>query len=141
MPFSNVMRDQIWNSICRGVDFVPPVSLHLGLFMSDTGLNDNDLTVAVEADYGNYSRVGMREEGFLQTIAESTDGTTTNITPYSFPRATVSGGAPTHVAILDAAENGNVIAWGPMSMFGGPRPIEASLGFVIGAEQLQLILG
>lgn len=140
MPLSIPVANSIWNSISRGVDFTPPAALYVGLFMTDAGLRENDLTAAQEADYGNYSRVKVREEDF-QTIAESTTGTTTNLTPYLFPMATSSGGTPTYIATLDAAEGGNVIAYGPLSMLGGSRPIEASLGFAVGAEQLQLIMG
>ncbi len=140
MPFSKHMRDQIWNTVSRGAEFLPPDTVYIGLFLSDAGLAENDLTAAQEADYGNYSRVTVRE-GEFQTVGESVDGTAVNITPYSFPMATTSGGTPTHVALLDAVEDGNVLAYGALSMLGGSRPIEASLGFVIGAEKLQLIMG
>lgn len=140
MPFSSYIGTQICDSIARGVDFIPPAALYLGLFTSDAGLSANDLAAAQECSYGNYARVKVRE-GEFQSIVAAVDGQATNETPYSFPMATTPGGTPTHAALLDAAENGNVIAYGPLSMLGGSRPIEASLGFVIGDEQLRLIMG
>lgn len=139
MPFSIYVGNQLCDSIARGVAFTPPEALHIGLFKSDVGLMGNDLVAAQECDYGNYSRVKVRE-GDFQTIEVAADGKTTNLTPYSFPMATTSGATPTHVALLDAAENGNVIAFGPLAMLGGSRPLEASLGFVFGSGQFQLVL-
>ncbi|GEM_PF-4699967 len=136
MPFTKDINNKILDFYLRGSDLTPPEELYLGLFTSDAGLSDNDLNVAQEMDYGNYSRIKARD-AVTKTAKVAVDGKSSNDAAYVFPLATSSGGTPTHAALLDAPTGGNIIIFGAIAMPGGLRPIEAGLTYALGADQLK----
>ncbi|WP_319764523.1 hypothetical protein [Maridesulfovibrio sp.] len=136
MPFTKNENNKILDMYLRGEAITPPESLYLGLFTADTGLADNDLTVAQEIEYGNYSRVKVRD-AVTQTTSAAVNGESVNETAYVFPVATSPGGTPTHAVLLDASTDGNVIAFGALAMIGGSRPLEAGLGFALDLNQVK----
>lgn len=95
--------------------FTTSADLYVGLW-SQT-LTDNSTGSSVGEISGNsYERLHLTSSDWTGTTPlETNKYTVTNKTSKSFPTATGTWGLITHVAILDASTEGNILFWGALS--------------------------
>lgn len=109
---SNYLEDALVNHILKNTALSSPTQTYIGLFASDAGLESNDLASAAEISGAGYARV----QAAPSLWTAPSDGATSNDSEIIFPTATGTWGNVSHVAILDAATNGNVLLWAPLNV-------------------------
>ncbi len=119
------MRNRVLNFM-RNVAITGQAAVYVGLFVGDDGLDDGTLTSEVSG--GSYARQ-------LVGLTEATTGATSNAAIITFPTATGDWGEVTHVALLDALTEGNVIMHGELTT---AREVLNGDTFKIAAEALSL---
>ena len=110
--FSDYLEDKLLNFVFKGDAFTVP-GRYLALFTSDVGLEENNLALANEVKDAqqSYARIDMTAQG---GVSPSAGGILANSQDMDFPIAQADWGTITHTAVLDAATDGNVLAWGPL---------------------------
>lgn len=99
---TDYLETALVNEVLRGLNYVPPASVHVALFTSAT----SDAGAGTEVTGGGYARQPV-------TFGAPADGVSTNTADISFtnmPASTV-----THIAIMDAATLGNMLFHGPLA--------------------------
>lgn len=110
MYATNFFEDAMLN-LMRGSAITAPTTMYLALFQSnptDTGL------AGVEANYTGYTRMPIT---FREPYAQSSGSSVyilENAAEISFAEASASGNTITHVAIMDALNNGNMWLYGAL---------------------------
>lgn len=119
--FSTSLDNQILNSIFNGVPFTTPVK-YLALFCGSEGLDTNTQSSWAALEVPKtitkngvtlstaYTRLYLPNSSF-STPANSS---TSNIDRIEFPIANTDWGTVTHIAIMSAEVDGNVLLWGPL---------------------------
>lgn len=110
--FSDYLEDKLLNFVFKGDVFKIP-GRYLALFTSDTGLEENNISLAAEVrdTQQSYARINITAQGGFNTAS---GGIIANSQDMDFPIAQADWGTITHTAVMDAATNGNVLAWGPL---------------------------
>lgn len=130
--FSTYLDNKILGHVFNGDTYNTPTK-YWALFTSSTGLTDNS-PVRDEVTGTGYARVKAENSAFT-TPAASVVKNANNI---EFPVATSNWGSVSHVALMDAATDGNVLAWGvirnPQSLEERPRTVDAGDQFIIRAQ-------
>ena len=133
--FSNYAEDKVLDNIFRGTAFSVP-NLHIALFTSSAGLETNNAASQTE--------VSRTDTGYARVIVPSytgftasTGGQTTNAVAFDFPVAQLDWGTITHVAIMDAEIESNVVLWGSIR---NARPIYSGdiIRFALGSIVITL---
>lgn len=106
MPFSTYVRNGLLNHVLKVSPFTVPANIYVALSTSSPG---DDGSTINEPVGGNYSRVQCNNWGV------AANGATSNSGVVSFPRATASWGAITHVCLYDAASGGNFLGYGTLA--------------------------
>ena len=104
---SNYLENKLCNHIFRNMTFNSPAFTYIGLFTSSAGLEENNLLIATEVTEASYSRLPCSSA----TFTAPSDGMIENVNALIFPTATTNWGSITHIALLDAATDGNVLMW------------------------------
>ncbi len=122
--FSNYTENAVLNMLLNKVPFdvASSYDVYVGLFKSDTGLEDNNPAVQNEVqDSASYRRLRAADFGGYTT---ATAGTSHNAGDMEFQTATTNWGNITHTALLDGGTvgAGNVIMWAPLA---NPREVFA----------------
>ncbi len=127
--FSVTTDNAVLNALFRN-ELLTTSAKYIGLFSSSAGLSENNsaLWTEVAAQDGSgaataYARKVVNDGDFAVANTSQTD----NSVAFEFPVATADWGVVSHVAILDAATGGNVIAWGtfrnPVTLAPQPRNV------------------
>jgi hypothetical protein len=141
MPaLSDYISAALINAVLRHTTFpTAPATVYLALFTADptsAGSQTNELT---SGNSPNYSRVAVSTTGSFSAPSVSNGVTSTsNLNTISFPQAPSAWAGPiTHVAVFDAATNGNMLLFGRLPT---PHTLVASdiLRFTPGAIVLSL---
>lgn len=129
--FSTYLDNKILGHVFNGDTYDTPAK-YWALFTSSTGLTDNS-PVRDEVTGVGYARVKAENSAFTTPTASAVN----NANNIEFPVAISNWGRVTHVAIMDAATDGNVLAWGtirnPQSLEERPRVVDAGDQFIIRA--------
>ena len=124
--FSTYLDNKILAHVFNGTVYNTPAK-YWALFTSATGLTDNSPV-----------KNEVTGEGYARVKAENSSFTTPAANAIEFPVAISNWGRVTHVAIMDAATGGNVLAYGairnPQTLDERPRDVDAGDQFIIRAE-------
>jgi hypothetical protein len=101
---SDYLENKLIDHILRGAPYTPPSSIYLALYTSDP----TDAGTGTEVSGGAYARQ-------LITFSAPVDGTASNDTEILFPVATANWGTVTHIGLLDAETNGNLLFHGELT--------------------------
>ncbi len=123
---SDYFENQVIDHMLRNQSFTPPTTVYLALFTAATGLETN--SPSAEVSGGSYAREAIALNA-ASGGASSNDGTVT------FTQATGNWGTLTHVALMDAETEGNVLLWGALS---ASKTINSGDRFEISDEELDL---
>lgn len=130
--FSTYLDNKILAHVFNGTVYNTPAK-YWALFTSSTGLTDNS-SVRNEVTGEGYARVKADNSAFTTPSA----GEVKNVNNIEFPVAISNWGRVTHVALMDAATAGNVLAWGvirnPSTLDERPRDVDAGDQFIIRAQ-------
>lgn len=130
--FSTYLDNKILAHVFNGTVYNTPAK-YWALFKSATGLTDNS-PVKDEVTGEGYARVKAENSSFTTPAASVVK----NANAIEFPVAISNWGRVTHVAIMDAATGGNVLAWGairnPATGDERPREVDAGDQFIIRAN-------
>lgn len=137
--YENSISDWIW----RGQPAPTlPASVHVALFTA----SPSDAGGGTEVAGGSYARVavarslsafsGTQGPG-TTTASTGTGGRVSNNAPITFATATANWGTITHVAVMDAATGGAIVAWGALAV---PQAVNTGQVFEMLADQLGLTL-
>lgn len=110
------LANKLNDHVLRGVAYVQPTTVAIGLFTSSTGLNENTSGTWTEASGGSYARLTI--DGTILTFSASADKLSSNEQDWEFVKATAAWGIITHAAVLDSATAGlgNVLYWGGLTL-------------------------
>lgn len=130
--FSTYLDNKILGHVFNGTAYATPAK-YWALFTSAKGLTDNSSAKAEVTGEG-YARVEAANSAFTTPSASVVK----NANNVDFPIASSNWGRVTHVAIMDAATGGNVLAWGairnPQTLEEHPRDVNAGDQFIIRAQ-------
>lgn len=130
--FSTYLDNKILGHVFNGTDYATPAK-YWALFTSAKGLTDNS-PVRDEVTGDGYARVKAENSAFTTPSASVVK----NAINIEFPVAISNWGRVTHVAIMDAPTDGNVLAWGvirnPNTLDERPRDVDAGDQFIIRAQ-------
>ncbi len=136
--FSVYQANRALNLILRGEGFVVPSAYWIGLFKAanDTALRGNIVASASEVNAIGYSRKKLREESPL-VFTQSTAAASQVSGLVAWDAAAAAWGTITYAAVMDAAENGNVILYGALTT---PKNVDAGDVFRIPAGLFTIAL-
>lgn len=130
--FSTYLDNKILGHVFNGTAYATPAK-YWALFTSAKGLTDNS-SAKDEVTGEGYARVKAENSAFTTPSASVVK----NANVIEFPVAISNWGHVTHVAIMDAATDGNVLAWGvirnPSTLDERPRDVDAGDQFIIRAQ-------
>ena len=130
---SNYLENKVLDHVLLGTPFAQPSSLYVGLFnnvSSNAATNLEAGNLSDEVAVGAYARSEV-------AFGPASGGVAANSAQITFPVATAAWGTITHVAILDAAVNGNVLFWGPAAV---QKTIDTGDTFIIYTGNLTIAL-
>lgn len=105
---SNFLENEILDHILSAATYTAPATVYFGLWT--TTLDDTSTgATAGEVSGGSYARVAVTNNA--TNFPAASGGVKSNGTAITFPTATASWGTVTHMAVLDAASNGNILFW------------------------------
>lgn len=125
---SDYLENAVLNHVLGGANYTPAVTLYIGLWTADGGLEQGTLTGEVSG--GSYARQTV-------TFDAAAAGSSSNSATVTFPAATANWGTITHVAVMDAATAGNVLFHGAVTT---SKTIETGDTFQISAGNLTISL-
>lgn len=134
--FSTYLDNKILGHVFNDTAYATPAK-YWALFTSAKGLTDNS-SAKDEVTGEGYARVKAENSAFTTPSASVVK----NANAIEFPVAISNWGRVTHVAIMDAATDGNVLAWGvirnPSTLDERPRDVDAGDQFIIRAQTLSI---
>lgn len=132
--FSNYLEDKLLDHAFGGSDYTRPATVYAAL-ATTTPTDATTGTNIVEPSGGSYARVSITNNS--TNFPASSGGSKSNGTAITFPTATASWGTVTAVAIIDAASNGNIMAWGALT---ASKTVDSgdTVSFAIGALVITL---
>lgn len=130
--FSTYLDNKILGHVFNGEAYATPAK-YWALFTSAKGLTNNS-SAKDEVTGEGYARVKAENSAFTTPSASVVK----NANVIEFPVAISNWGRVTHIAIMDAATDGNVLAWGvirnPSTLDERPRDVDAGDQFIIRAQ-------
>lgn len=144
--FSVTLDNQLLDAVFTGTSFTTPEK-YLALFTAEDGLTTDESTTwgpnEVKTDInGNsaYARVKMENTIFNAAV----NSAVVNNANIEFPVAEKDWGTVSHVAIMDAATDGHVLAWGlirnPVTLAEQPREVLTGDQFIVRANTMNIRL-
>ena len=137
--FSSFLDNKVLDHLFKGTSYATPAK-YLAIFKSGAGLTENNSGTWSENELKStdkgYHRISLANSTF-DTAASSAVKNNVN---YEFPVAESDWGTVSHVAIMDAETDGNVLAWGairnPVTMAEQPREILTGDQFIVRRETM-----
>jgi hypothetical protein len=108
MNASNYFEHAALNQFFRSATQPTPSAVFLALYLS----NPTDADTGTEVSGGGYTR---QQISFGEVTQVGGKGQISNANKIEFPTATSAWGAVAYFAVRDAANGGNMMAWGPLS--------------------------
>lgn len=149
--FSVTLDNKLLDVVFSGVAFTTP-DKYLALFKAESGLTTDDattwgpnevpasVTVDSETKTTAYARVKMNNSIFNAAV----NSAVTNNANIEFPVAEQDWGEVSHVAIMDAATAGHVLAWGlirnPVTLAAQPREVLTGDQFIVRTNTMNVRL-
>lgn len=141
--FSSYLDNKVLDHIFKGTTYATPTK-YLAIFKSGAGLTENNSGTwaanELQSTDQGYHRIALANTSF---DAATTSAVINNIN-YEFPVAESDWGTVSHVAIMDAETEGNVLAWGairnPVTMAEQPREILTGDQFIVRRETMVIRL-
>lgn len=145
--FSVTLDNQLLDAVFKGTSFTTP-DKYLALFTSEDGLTTdesatwtpNEVKTIIDEGSSAYARVKM-ENTIFNTATNSAVVNNANV---EFPVAEKDWGTVSHVAIMDAATAGHVLAWGlirnPVTLAAQPREVLTGDQFIVRANTMNIRL-
>lgn len=142
---SHYLRNKLIDHLFRDVDFPPPEDLFVALCTEAPTASDTGNTISEVIGTG-YARVSYppsytanweATQGGTSGASTGSFGGTANSTSVTFPEAISDWGAVTGVAILDAAEGGNLLFYGELEE---PQEVASGDTFVFASGSLAVEL-
>jgi len=125
MSFSDYWENTILDHIFGKATYTAPTHVYVAASLADPGESGTGLT---EPSGGNYARVETDPADWSIAV----DGQIENAAAIVFPTPTADWGVITHVALFDAATDGNFLARGELptvqNIYFGGAPLELSAG-------------
>lgn len=125
---SNYLEQKLLDAVLRNVPYVSPAAVYVGLFSSDP----TDAGGGIEVAGGGYAR-----QQVTFSAPSNPGGVTNNTADIEYPVATTDWGNVTHIGIYDAAADGNLLFYGPLSVV---KSIQSSDQFLIKSGNLTVTL-
>lgn len=141
--FSSYLDNKVLDHIFKGTSYSTPTK-YLAIFKSGEGLTENNSGTWADnelqsTDQG-YHRIALANTSF----DNAANSAVKNNINYEFPVAESDWGTVSHVAIMDAETEGNVLAWGairnPVTMAEQPREILTGDQFIVRRETMVIRL-
>lgn len=110
--FSNFLELEILDQIFGAAAYTAPATLYFALCTAAPDDASTGSTIT-EANYTGYARKAMTNN--KTTFGNAAAGAVANAAAITFDQCTAGSSTVTHFAIVDAASNGNVLAWGDLS--------------------------
>lgn len=120
MPsITNYLENKIIDWLFRGENYSPPTTLYFALFSAEV----TETGGGTEFSGNGYARIGITASltNFAGTQADKStaissgdSGKTSNNIDIEFPEPTGTWGTATHMAVFDAATNGNMLLYGAL---------------------------
>lgn len=129
---SDFLEVELLDHVLTGSTYTPPANVYVALFTASTGLETND--PSAEVNGGDYSR---KQASFAAAQLVGGAGSSSTDATITFDTATANWGTITHIAVMDAASQGNVLFHGPVTT---PKTIETGDTFQISAGNLTITL-
>ena len=141
--FSSYLDNKVLDHVFKGTSYATPTK-YLAIFRSGDGLTENNSGTwdanELQSTAQGYHRIALADSTF---DAASSSAIKNNVN-YEFPVAESDWGTVSHVAIMDAETEGNVLAWGairnPVTMAEQPREILTGDQFIIRRETMVIRL-
>jgi hypothetical protein len=95
---SNYLENALINATLRNTSYTSPTTVYVALHTADP----QDDASGAEVSGGSYARTSA-------TFGAPSDGASSNSADVTFPTATASWGAVTHIGIWDASSSGNLL--------------------------------
>jgi len=125
MSFSDYLEDTILDHIFGKAAYTAPAHIYVAASLADPGESGTGLA---EPSGGNYARVETDPADWSTAV----DGQIENTSAIVFTTPTADWGVITHVALFDAATDGNFLARGELptvqNIYFGGAPLELSAG-------------
>lgn len=131
LGFSTYLSQMTVNATLRGQAFTVPANLYLALFSSDPTGDNITVNEVAGAWYA-------RQVTGSWTAPVGSGNTTSNSNQIQFPAVTGSAVTVSHVAIYDAATNGNLLYHGALTT---SKTFNVGDVAVFGANQLVITMG
>lgn len=141
--FSSYLDNKVLDHVFKGTTYATPTK-YLAIFTSGEGLTENNSGTwsanELQSTDQGYHRVALANTSF----DNAANSAIINNINYEFPVAESDWGTVSHVAIMDAATGGNVLAWGairnPVTMVEQPREILTGDQFIVRRETMVIRL-
>jgi hypothetical protein len=108
---STYLENKLLDHVLRSTSYTSPTTVYVGLYTSDPGDDDT----GTECTGGAYARQ-------ILSVTTASDGVVTSSADVTFPQATDSWGTISHIGLLDAITDGNLLMHTPLTT---SRTIEA----------------
>lgn len=130
---TNFLEEALIGHLFRGINYVAPATLYVGLLTAAPG----DAGGGTEVAGNNYARVAVANSSAQWNAAVGGNGTTANTNVVNFPVPSPSWGVVTHFAVYDAAAAGNMLWYSALTL---SKTINSgdTVSFPAGALTLQL---
>jgi len=110
--FSDYLENELLDHVLGGSDFARPATVYLALLTAAPDDTDTGSTLT-EATYTGYARKSVTNDE--TSFPAASGGSKQNGTTIEFAECTGGSSTVTHVAIVDAATLGNVLAYGTLT--------------------------
>jgi hypothetical protein len=130
---SNYLENKVLDHVLTATAYTQPVTRYIGLFTNTSTNAASNLeagTLTDEVSGGSYARKTV-------TFSAASNGTSSTSATVTFDTATGNWGTITHVAVMDALTNGNVLFWGAVTT---PKTIETGDTFQVSSGNLTVSL-
>jgi|TARA_R110000764_G_scaffold94127_3_gene177897 hypothetical protein len=108
---SNYLENKVLDHVLTSTSYSAPGTRYLGLFDNDASTTAANLEAGIITD--EISGNGYVRE--TVAFAGASNGTSSTNATVTFAAATGTWGTITHIAVMDAATNGNVLFWGAVT--------------------------
>ena len=105
---SDYLENKVLDHVLDNTAYSQPGGIYLALFTADTGLEGNSPSAEISTSGTAYGRQSV-------AFAAASSGSASTNATVTFSAATTNWGTITHVAVMDAATDGNVLFYGALN--------------------------
>lgn len=114
---SNYLEQKVLSHVLTTTGYTAPTTRYIALFNNTSGNAMTNLQAGTLTDEVSASGTAYARQSATFAAPTTVGGVTSSVTnaTVTFPTATSSWGSITHVAVMDAATNGNVLFFGAVT--------------------------